>query len=311
MGIVIVNYNTRVELRACLESLRQDPTPVLVFDNASLDGSAAMVRQEFPGVALIEYSRNLGYGAASNRAIAACPYDYVILSNSDVIFSAGAAASLRDYLVTNPAVGLAGPRLLNADGTLQPSCLPFPGNWRWVFDNDVVGKGLRHVPGVRGRLLRTWPHAAERKVPTVKGAVMAIRRKAFDEVNGFDETFFMYYEESDLCLRLAQRGWEVRFTPVASFVHQGGASTAKVRTEMAVEQFVSLMRFARRHYNRFHCVALQGLWKAILFFRLLRDRRRLAGIGNEAQRQRLMADVAAWRRALHWSSADTGRRVDD
>ena len=305
--VAIINFNTREELRDCLESLRPHLDRVIVFDNKSTDGSPEMMRVDYPEAALMENDENLGYGAAANRVFSdgcARSVEFLILSNSDVIFPPGSVDALVDDLVRHPEAGIAGPRLLNADGTLQRSCFPLPGSLRWVFDNDGVSAILAWIPGVRGQLFRLWEHDRDREVPWVKGAVLAIRRTAFEEVGGFDESFFMYYEETDLCLRMAKKGWRVRFTPASEVSHLGGVSTAKVRTAMAVELFISSMRFARRHYSVLHSMLLLGIWKAILLVRLIRDRLRLAMTSHTQERQPIKDDLQAWRRTLSWTFRD-------
>jgi hypothetical protein len=297
--VAIINFNTKAELRNCLRSLAG--SSVLVFDNNSSDGSAEMARTEFPDVNVIEAGKNLGYGAAANHSMAGCSSEYLIVSNSDVIFPEGATVELAAYLDRNPRVGVLGPRLLNADGTLQPSCFVFPGSLRWLADNDVVCSAVRHWPDAGKHLLRAWKHDEERDVPWVKGAVLAIRRAAFEEAGGFDERFFMYYEETDLCLRLAQHGWTVRFAPVIDVVHLGGVSTGKVRAAMTLELFFSLMRFANTHYSRFHCFLLLAFWKAILLFRWVRDRIRLSISSDNQTRERVGDEIQAWARALRWN----------
>jgi GT2 family glycosyltransferase len=297
--VAIINFNTKEELRNCLRSLAG--SSVIVYDNNSSDGSTEMARTEFPDINVIEGKKNLGYGAAANRSIQGCSSEYLIVSNSDVLFPEGATVELAAYLDQNPRVGVLGPRLLNADGTLQPSCFVLPGSLRWLVDNDVVCSVFRRWPAAGKQLLRAWNHDEERDVPWVKGAVLAIRRAAFEEAGGFDERFFMYYEETDLCLRVAQYGWAVRFAPVIDVVHLGGVSTGRVRAAMTLELFFSLMRFANIHYSRFHCFLLQAFWKGILLFRWLRDRIRLLISSDTQTRERLENEIHAWARALRWS----------
>ena len=299
--IAIVNYDTCAELRDCLESLRGNLRQAVVLNNGSTDGSAEMVRAEYPEVQLLE-SVNAGYGAGANRVFLASAIGrsarYLILANSDVVFRPGAIEGLVGDLRRHPEAALTGPRLINADGSLQRSCFPLPAGFRWMFDNDAVISVLRFVPGLRARMLRLWDHDREREVPWIKGAVMAMRRDAFEAVGGFNEAFFMYYEETDLCVRLAKAGWLIRFTPAVEVVHLGGASTARIRSAMAVELHASLLRFARIHYSRVHSTLLLLLWRVILLGRLLHARLRLFSHLDSAERETVAQDLKAWRRAL-------------
>jgi N-acetylglucosaminyl-diphospho-decaprenol L-rhamnosyltransferase len=249
--VVVVSYNTREHLRTCLESvLRDEPGMVVVVDNGSSDGSAEMVRTDFPSVRLLIDPRNRGYGAAANLGIRACDADHVLLLNSDTVLAKGTLSALGGYLDTHPRAGLAGPRLRYPDGALQPSCQPFLGTFQLALEKTPLARLLRRVRPLRERyLLSHSPHDRPRIVPWVIGAALAIRREAFEDVGGFDDAFFMYAEEVDLCYRLRQRGWEVHFAPVADVVHVGGASTSQQRLRMRARRSMSALHFYRTHYS--------------------------------------------------------------
>lgn len=249
IAIVIVSYNTCGVLRQCLASIDgEDAHEVIVVDNGSTDGSVAMVSADFPQVKLLVNAENTGYGAAANQAIAACRADYLLLLNSDTLLQPNSAQALRAYLDAHPRVAVVGPRLLNADGTLQPSCYPFPSPGHLFLEESLLGRGVARLPGLRERYLRTWRHDKARPAPWVLGAALAIRRAAFAQVGGFDPEYFMYYEEIDLCYRLRGQGWEVHFAPVTTVVHLGGVSTSQLRAKMQYRLFQSMMRFYARHY---------------------------------------------------------------
>src|SRR5262249_13748854 len=149
----------------------------------------------------------------------------------------GALWALSTYLDLHSRAAIVGPRLVNLDGTLQASCYPFLGTLRWPIDNDVMSQWIRYIPFFRNCFLRTWSHTHARVVPCVKGAAVTIRREAFDAVGGFDESFFLYFEEMDLCHRLKAVGWQIHFAPVTMVVHAGGASTLQYHHEMTVQFF--------------------------------------------------------------------------
>lgn len=269
-SVAIINYNTRDLLRACLSSVvPEHPDRVIVVDNASSDGSAQMVAAEFPRVTLLANASNRGYGAAANMAFSASTARYLLLLNSDTLLRRGALEAMAEYLDEHEEVGVLGPRLINEDGTLQPSCYPFPGSMRWLVDNDDLARYLGTVGSVQRRMFRTWEHDRPRHVPWVMGAALAIRREAFDAVGGFDESFFMYHEETDLCFRMAKLGWETHFAPVTEVVHKGGASTVQHRHAMSVALFESAQRFHRKHYSGFRFFAVESAWRALALIRLL------------------------------------------
>ena len=127
VAVAVISFNTRDILRDCLTSvLAESPTELVVVDNGSTDGSIEMVRQAFPSARLVVEASNPGYGAASNRAVSECSSSYVFLLNSDTVLPPGTLDAMRGYMERHPRAGMAGPRLVNADGSLQPSCFAFP-----------------------------------------------------------------------------------------------------------------------------------------------------------------------------------------
>jgi hypothetical protein len=300
LAVAIVNHNTRDHLRACLASVRAaGRAEVVVADSGSTDGSAGMVRHEFPEALLLADGGNPGYGAAANRAIAACSAPFVLLLNADTRLGPGTLQALASYLEGHPRAAVAGPRLLNLDGTLQASCFPFIGTFQLMLEKTALGRWLARVPAIRDRwLLSHSLHDRPRVVPWVVGAAMAIRREAFEAVGGFDPSFFMYSEEIDLCWRLKQAGWEVHFAPVATVLHFGGASTEQRRPEMAVRRVASSKLFYRRHYSRLRASALETMIGAAMLARMLRDSLRLTLAREPAARSRLAEDLSVWRGAL-------------
>ena len=313
MATVVVSYNTRQLLRICLKAIHlQSPSEVVVIDNASVDGSGEMVEAEFPGVTLLRNGTNMGYGAAANRAISICSADYILLLNSDAFLQPGSLRQLSAYLDQNPRTAIAGPRLVNLDGTLQASCFPFPTPLDVLLDVSNSYRVLRRVPVLRDHVLRTWAHAKAHRVPWVLGAALAIRREALEEVGGFDESFFMYFEEVDLCYRLSKLGWQVDFAPVTDILHVGGASTQQVRSDMAIQLFSSLAHFYSRHYSRTRLVELALLLKLVALARLVRDRVLIHFARDPLERANVAGDLAAWRALLvgHWRVyAKKGRHV--
>jgi hypothetical protein len=300
-AVAVVSFNTRDLLRGLLQSVRSEaPVETVVVDNGSTDGTAEMIRHEFPEVRLIVDASNPGYGAAANQGVAATSAPYVLLLNGDTRLSPGALAALADHLDRHPRAGLAGPRLVDAAGRPQPSCFPFLGTFQLALEKSPLGPWLARLPALRDRwLVLHGPHDRPRTAPWVLGSALALRRQAFEEVGGFDSGFFMYAEEVDLCYRLWQAGWEVGFTPAATVVHVGGASTAPLRGAMAVRRVESARRFYRRHYSPARVAVLEAAIRTAMGARLVRDRLRLALARDDRDRARLAADVAVWHEALH------------
>jgi GT2 family glycosyltransferase len=167
---------------------------------------------------------------------------------------------------------------------------------------------IRYVPLLREQFLLTWSHTEERAVPWVVGAALAIRRDAFEAVGGFDESFFMYSEEVDLCYRLSLAGWPTYFTPKATIVHRGGASTVQVRADMAVGLYMSTRQFYQRHYSRWQALQLRLVDSYNMLWNISRDIVRLLGTRRAESKLRLADDIAIWARILFANSSGTQQR---
>ena len=292
IAAVVVNYNTRDLLRSCLESVRAEGIDeVVVVDNASTDGSPGMVRAEVPEARLIANAHNPGYGGGANQGIAACESPYVLLLNSDTLLRKGAASALAGWLDRHPRAAVVGPRLLNPDGTLQSSCFPDLTPFNVLALNTWLNRPARLLP----RFRPTWRGTPSQNGHWVKGAALAIRRQAFDSVGGFDESYFMYAEELDLCKRLRAAGWEIHYTPEAAVTHIEGASTEQNRHAMAERLFLSLEKYYRQHHPG-KLPRLRRVLKAVLLERIARDRWK--GWRYPERRERLAGDIAVWRRML-------------
>lgn len=299
IAAAIVNYNTRDELRACLVGVIQSGiTEIVVVDNASSDGSAEMVRQEFPQVHLEANPVNTGYGSGANRAIALCSSPFVLLLNSDTLTPRNLLEPLCQYLDLHPQAAVVGPRLLNLDGTWQASFFHFPSPLFTLLQATSLGKLAARIPLLKDRYLPASDPDQSRQVPWVLGAALVIRRSAFEEVGGFDESYFMFSEEVDLCYRLQQAGWQVHYAPVVDIVHIYGASTSKVAGRMEAARYLSTRRFYELHYNRAQFAA----WRTIIGYSMLRnlarDAFKLLWTQESKTRIRLQHNLRVWKQVL-------------
>ena len=249
LSIIIVNWNTSDLLARCLSSLEQeafgDVAPqceVFVVDNASTDGSRQRVRDEFLWVSLIENEKNLGFAQANNLALAQAQGEFVLLLNSDTRLLPGALQALLAFMAAHPPAGACGARLLNADGSLQPSCQPMltPERefWRLSFLDMLLPRATYRMA--------SWPVDQPRQVEIIKGACLLLRRAALDQIGWLDEAYFMYTEEVDLCYRLAQAGWELWWVPQAQVIHYGGASSRQAAEAMYLQLYRSKVQFYRK-----------------------------------------------------------------
>jgi GT2 family glycosyltransferase len=300
--VIIVSYNTRDITLKCLRRLFDGtrlPLEVIVVDNASTDGSPQAIAQAYPGVRVIRNDRNAGFASANNQAMRVACGGYFFLLNSDAFLRPGALEHLLDFLRAQPRAGVAGPRLLNADGSLQRSCYRFPSPGRAWIENLRLFTLLPSHPVLEdfGR----WNHDRARTVDFVSGACMLVRRAAYEEVGGFDETFFLYAEEADWQYRMRAKGWMAAFTPGAEAIHLGGASGAAPGIRRHV--FESLDRYQYKHYGVAGVLSLRlamvvgnflrsTVWAFLLVARPARRRQTLAKL-----------KLSSWlllRQSTHW-----------
>jgi GT2 family glycosyltransferase len=247
VAVVVVSWNSRDDLVACLRSLTvvSRPLEVVVVDNASGDGSAEAVRGAFPQAMLIESNENLGFGPASNRGWRASRAPYVLFLNPDAQVTPGAVEALCAILDTRPEVGIVGPATRNADGTPQVSFGPdltLLGEWRQ----------RRLVRGVRARdpraLARLEKISSRELEPAwVSGSCLLSRRSLLETLGGFDEGFFLFEEDVDLCLRSRRGGTHVVFTPAARVIHRLGRSMEQAAARTRMDYDRSHLRFYRKH----------------------------------------------------------------
>lgn len=263
VSIVIVNWNTRQLLLRCLQSILDHSgrrsVELIVVDNASADGSAGVVARRYPQVILVENQTNLGFAKANNLGIKRSRGDYVCLVNSDILVLDRSIDRMCDYMDRNPEAGLLGPRLLNADRSMQLSCKRFPTLLNYACESFGVNKLLPHSRLFCGEHLRYFSHGKLLRTEALVGAFLMVRRKALEEVGLLDEEFFIYGEEIDWARRFWASGWEVVFFPKAEVVHYGAASSARDPTRFYRENYRSKLRYWRKHESRAARALLAGI----------------------------------------------------
>jgi GT2 family glycosyltransferase len=251
LDVVIVSYRCESLLRDCLTTLLANAPEagmrVEVVDNASGDGTAEMVRREFPQVALTVSDENVGFGAANNAGIAAGEAPYVLVLNPDTRITPGALDSLLALLEREPRVGMAGPRLELDDGTFDhASRRGFPTPLGALGHFTGLGRGER-APAALSQYRATDVEAGP--VDAINGAFMLIRRAALDQVGGFDERYWMYMEDLDLCFRFAEAGWATWYEPSVTVIHVKAGTSGKHRSLRLTYAFhYGMYRFYCDHY---------------------------------------------------------------
>ena len=220
---------------------------MIVIDNASIDGSAEMVKREFPQIVLVENSKNAGFAAANNQGIAIAKGRYVLLLNSDTVILDNAITRTIAYADNHEDAAVIGCRVLNPDRTLQPTCFMFPSILNMLLSSSYLYKLFPKSKFFGRELMTWWDRSNVREVDVVTGCFMLVRCEAIKQVGLMDERFFMYGEETDWCYQFKQAGWKVMFTPSAEIIHLGRASSKQIKPEMRLQLSGSILLFFRKH----------------------------------------------------------------
>lgn len=234
LSIVIVNYNNRGLLRQCLKSLFNNLIKsslnfkIILVDNNSSDGSVDMVREEFPAVRLIPLEKNLGYAKGVNIGIKSieCKY-YLILNMDTTIVQENAIEKMVEFMENNQAVGLAGPKLINPNGTTQVSACLFPKFMYPIYRRTFLKKLPNAKKIIHKYLMFDWDHNDSRPVDWVLGTGMIVRNKTIRQIGLMDERFFMYFEDIDWCRRIWENEWKVFYMHDIQIVHYHSRGSAK------------------------------------------------------------------------------------
>lgn len=262
LDIVIVNFNTRDDLLACLRSLTEAPPArphhIVLVDNASIDGSVEAVRRAFPAVAIIEMGRNAGFAAANNAGIRATASPLVVLLNSDTVVPAGALDRLCERLEATGAVA-AGPRLLDGQGRPEMSWGRMLTPWGEFLQQRLVRASTSGDPAATAHVQQLT--ASEREVEWISGACLLVRRQAAEAAGLLDERYFMYEEDVDFCAALRAPGGRILFTPASEITHLRGRATVKLPPQKPSHYDRSHLAFYAKHAPGW--VPVLWLWKKL------------------------------------------------
>jgi len=254
LSVIIVTYNSQDFIGECLESVERAiekakgwdwlKVEIIVVDNASTDGTVEIVRQ-FDRVQLICNAQNLGFAAGVNRGVKVAQGDWLLLLNPDCVIDENAILALAEFIQNcSDEVAVVGLQLLNADGTLQPSGRRFPKVWEFILALLGFSRWMET------RWFKGRDFTKVQEVDEVSGAALAISRKAFEQVGGMDEGFFLFFEELDLCRRVKAKGLKVVYLPNAKVKHLWGASVKRVPEIARKAQQQSAIRYFRKHHGR-------------------------------------------------------------
>jgi GT2 family glycosyltransferase len=313
LSLVIVSYNVRELLARCLESVNREQsmvngqpqnlaagdgrlaTEIFVVDNASRDGSAAMVRENFPTAHLIENAENRGFAAGNNQAFAKTRGRYVMMLNPDAEVRPGALETLVQFMDTHPRAGACGGKLEYGDGALQHSAFAFPTLAQIFLDFFPLNWRLTNSR-LNGRYPRDWyARGAPFQIDHPLGADFLVRREAVEQVGWLDDKFFIYCEEIDWSIRIKRADWQIWCVPRAEIVHHEAKSTRQFRDAMFVELWRARTRLFEKHYSRAFRHAARWIVRA--------------GLWNETRKARAMARAGTITQAALEKRLDAYRQV--
>ncbi|MHC5821910.1 MAG: glycosyltransferase family 2 protein [Nostoc sp.] len=247
ISIILVNYNGAGVLPNCLSSIKKvidiPNYEVIVVDNASNDGSVELIAEKFSEVRLIRESKNRGFGAGNNIGAKFATGEFLLLLNTDTILTNNILPHLIELIQADPQIGIIGPKLLNPDGRLQISVSPALG----IKGEYQARQMHRDYQNITKKNLIEQKFQEIQEVDIVVGAAFFIRSSLFHKLGGFDENFFMYFEESDLCQRVQYQGYKIIYTPHVSLIHLKGYSIQKVANTMAIEYRRSQIYYYQKH----------------------------------------------------------------
>ncbi|MFN8458532.1 MAG: glycosyltransferase family 2 protein [Anaerolineae bacterium] len=297
LSIIIVNWNVQALLRQCLQSVLtacQTIAPltaeIIVVDSASTDGSAEMVRREFPQVHLIASEKNLGYAGGNNTGVAAAQGRYLLLLNPDTVVQPDTLALMVNFLESHPQVGAAGSRLLWPDGTTQSSRRRFPTLGSLFGESTLLSQWFPQNRYAQYYHLADCSPDQPQRVDWVVGAALMLRQEAWQQVGPIDETFFMYFEETDWCCRAAQADWEIHYLPSARVTHYEGKSSEQVLAARTLRFQHSKLHYTRKYFGPGWARLLKiFLWATFAFQWLEEGLKWLIGHRRVLRRERLSA----------------------
>lgn len=302
VSVIVVSWNVRELLRGCLESIRSTcpdlSLQIIVVDNASADGSAEMVRGEFPDVDLVAGDSNLGFAVANNLGLARARGRHVFFLNPDTVLRDRALTQLAAFLDRAPGFDMVGPRLVFPDGTVQRVCarrLPTVG--MTLFEALYLHRVPLFGSRLNDRLISPYDLNDSREVEAISGASMLARRPVVDDLGGFDESFMHTGEDMDLCLRFQQQGSRIFYLADAEVIHFGGQSSSLASVRAGTMSILSMGYYFRRSRGRLHAWTYQLIVQVIKMPMLLLvgTMKALVRRDRDQLRERVRFAKAVWR----------------
>jgi len=263
VSVIIVTWNATSFITTCLESLVYDlkvfTYDIILVDNASTDGTADVVHERFPMIRLIRNTQNVGFARACNQALMECGAEYILFLNPDTKTLSGAITTMIEFMRQHPEAGAIGPTLLNSDGSLQMIGKVAPSLKNLFLETFFLERFFPRSTAFEAHKMSYRDQTDSLEVDWTMGACLMMRKSALDKVGAYDENFFLFFEETDLCLRLKQAGYKIFVVPKARVIHFGGGGPAHYTAHKILEYHKSLFYFAKKHFTKW-----QNKWLKIL-----------------------------------------------
>jgi GT2 family glycosyltransferase len=275
LSICILTYDAQEYLRACLDSIREYPPKgkfeILVADNNSHDGTVLMLEEKYPEVQIIRNKDNLGFTKPNNQLLRQAKGEFMLVLNPDTKLIEDCFNPQIEYLKAHPDVGICIPKVLNGDGSFQKqSRRGEPRPLAVVGYFTGLGRMFPKSKALNGYLMSWLSEDEIAEVKAVSGSCMFIRRETLEDVGGFDEDFFAYQEDSDLCIRAGKLGWKVMYLPISSIVHYGGKGGSGVKPWKSIyEWHRSYYLFYKKHYAKDYFFLFNWFYYFLMFLKFL------------------------------------------
>jgi N-acetylglucosaminyl-diphospho-decaprenol L-rhamnosyltransferase len=254
LSCIIVNYYNSAPLKNCLESiyrtLQNISFEVIIVDNSQKDSGMASLRQSYTQVRYILNSTNTGFAKANNQAVQSAQGEFLLFLNPDTILTDQAIEKMQEHLRSNPDIGALGPKVLNTDGSLQYSCRRFPTLLTGLFNRySLLSRWFPDNPYSVRYMMKDFSHDEIREVDWLSGCCLMVPRVIFDQAGGFDEHYFLFNEDVDLCRAIHQNGFKVKYFPFAEITHHISTSNSKVPVDIIIKRHLGMSHYYGKNHG--------------------------------------------------------------
>jgi len=255
LSCIVVNYHSSAPLKNCLESvyrtLQKISFEVIIVDNSQSDPGMASLKQSYPQIQVIQNATNVGFAKANNQAALSAQGETLLFLNPDTILADQAIEKMVAHLESNPGIGALGPKVLNTDGSLQYSCRRFPTLMTGFFNRySLLSRWFPNNPYTVRYLMKDFSHDEKREVDWLSGCCLMVPRAVFEKVEGFDEHYFLFNEDIDLCRAIGKNGFKVMYFPLAEITHHVSTSNSKVPVEIIIKRHRGMRHYYAKHHGK-------------------------------------------------------------